>query len=187
MTKHCLDERIVMAIRNIYLDGDPILRKKCRPVEKFDEKLATLIDDMHETLDKADGAGLAAPQVGICRRLFIMHIDREDGTQDRVEAVNPEIIAQSGDQYVLEGCLSIPDKWGYVDRPEKVTLRAYDREGNVWEREFEGLGAQCAAHESAHLEGELFTDIAKEILTPEQLKAMQEEGSGGKRRRKGRR
>ena len=97
-----------MALRNIYVEGDPILRKVCRPVEKFDEKLATLLDDMHETLDKAEGVGLAAPQVGMCRRIFIMHL----GDDDKVEAINPEILKTSGSQHVVEGCLSCPDKWG---------------------------------------------------------------------------
>ena len=104
-----------MALRNIYVEGDPILRKVCRPVEKFDEKLATLLDDMHETLDKAEGVGLAAPQVGMCRRIFIMHL----GDDDKVEAINPEILKTSGSQHVVEGCLSCPDKWGYVTRPKK--------------------------------------------------------------------
>jgi len=153
-----------MALRNIYVEGDPILRKVCRPVEKFDEKLATLLDDMHETLDKAEGVGLAAPQVGMCRRIFIMHLD-----DDRVEAINPEILKTSGTQHVVEGCLSVPDKWGYVTRPKKVLLRAQDRNGNVYEREFEDLGAQCACHESAHLDGQLFIDIVDEFVRPEDL------------------
>lgn len=105
-----------MALRNIYVEGDPILRKVCRPVEKFDEKLATLLDDMHETLDKAEGVGLAAPQVGMCRRIFIMHL----GDDDKVEAINPEILKTSGSQHVVEGCLSCPDKWGYVTRPKRL-------------------------------------------------------------------
>ncbi|MBQ7783885.1 MAG: peptide deformylase, partial [Oscillospiraceae bacterium] len=113
-----------MALRNIYVDGDPILRKVCRPVEKFDEKLCTLLDDMHETLTKSEGVGLAAPQVGMCRRIFIMHLDEENIS---IEAINPEIIRKSGKQRVVEGCLSCPDKWGYVTRPMTVTLRAQDR------------------------------------------------------------
>lgn len=153
-----------MALRNIYVDGDPILRKVCRPVEKFDEKLAVLLDDMHETLDKADGVGLAAPQVGMCRRLFIMHLG-----EDRVEAINPEIVKRSGSQHVVEGCLSCPDKWGYVTRPQKVVLRAQDRNGNFFEREFTDLGAQCVCHENAHLDGQLFVDIVEQFVRPEDL------------------
>lgn len=175
---------IVMAIRNIYLDGDPILRKKCRPVEKFDAKLHTLIDDMHDTLDKADGVGLAAPQVGICRRIFIMHLTDEEGNEQRVEAVNPEICDLKGNQHVLEGCLSIPDKWGYVDRPESLTLKAVDRNGEPFEMALSGLGAQCAAHERAHLDGELFTDIATEIVRPEDLEEARENSRKNRRKRK---
>lgn len=154
----------IMALRNIYVEGDEILRKVCRPVEKFDEKLAVLLDDMHETLDKADGVGLAGPQVGMCRRLFIMHLG-----EDRIEAINPEILKQSGKQHVLEGCLSCPEKWGYVDRPQKVTLKAQDRNGNWYERDFEDLGAQCVCHENAHLDGQLFVDIVDEFVRPEDM------------------
>jgi len=161
-----------MAIRNIYLDGDPILRKKCRPVVKFDEKLSQILDDMHETLDKAGGVGLAAPQVGFCRRYFIMHLpneeDPENGEERRIDAINPEILEQEGNQHVLEGCLSVPDKWGYVDRPERVKLRAQDRQGNTFELELFDLGAQCAVHENAHLDGQLFTDVCTEFVEPEE-------------------
>lgn len=153
-----------MALRNIFVDGDPILRKNCRPVEKFDTKLHTLLDDMHETLDKAEGVGLAAPQVGMCRRLFIMHLEEE-----RIEAINPQIIKTSGKQRVVEGCLSCPEKWGYVTRPMKVTLKAQDRNGEWFEREFEELGAQCVCHENAHLDGQLFTDVVEEFVRPEDL------------------
>ena len=161
-----------MAIRNIYLEGDPILRKKCREVVKFDDRLHTLIDDMHETLDKADGVGLAAPQVGICRRLFIMHLadpeDPEDETKmQRIEAIDPTLSDPEGEQHVIEGCLSVPDKWGYVDRPEKITLKALDRYGNPFEMRLEGLGAQCACHETEHLDGGLFIDKVTEFVEPE--------------------
>ena len=160
-----------MAIRNIYLEGDPILRKKCREVVKFDDRLHTLIDDMHETLDKAGGVGLAAPQVGICRRLFIMHLDDPEDEEKtlRIEAINPEICEEEGNQHVLEGCLSVPDKWGYVDRPEKLKLKALDRDGKPFEMTLENLGAQCAAHETAHLDGQLFTDIVTEFAEPEDI------------------
>ncbi|MGN0666581.1 MAG: peptide deformylase [Huintestinicola sp.] len=153
-----------MALRNIVIDGDPILRKVCRPVDKFDAKLHTLLDDMHQTLDKSNGVGLAGPQVGYCRRLFIMHL--EEGS---IEAINPEIVKKSGKQRVVEGCLSCPDKWGYVTRPKKCRLRAQDRNGNWFEMNFEGLGAQCACHETDHLDGKLFIDIVEEFVTPKDL------------------
>ncbi len=162
-----------MALRNIYVDGDPILRKKCRPVEKFDEKLSVLLDDMHETLDKSEGVGLAAPQVGFCRRIFIMHLE-----DNRLEAINPEIVKTSGRQRVMEGCLSCPDKWGYVTRPKWVLLRAQDRNGEFFETELTDLGAQCACHENAHLDGQLFVDIVEEFVRPEDV---QEERSRSKR------
>ncbi len=153
-----------MALRNIFTDKEPILHMVCKPVEKFDEKLAILLDDMHETLDKAQGVGLAAPQVGICRRLFIMHLGEE-----RIEAINPQIIKTKGKQRVLEGCLSCPDKWGYVKRPMKAVLKAQDRNGEWYEREFEELGAQCTCHENDHLDGHVFLEIVEEFVRPEEV------------------
>lgn len=152
-----------MALRNILTDKDESLHKVCRPVEKFDNKLAILLDDMHETLDKAQGLGLAAPQIGICRRIFIMHLE-----EGNVEAINPEIVVQKGKQRVQEGCLSCPNVWGYVVRPAKVTLRAQDRNGNWFEREFTELGAQCVSHENDHLDGHVFTEIVDEFFVPEE-------------------
>ncbi|MBR6580519.1 MAG: peptide deformylase [Ruminococcus sp.] len=152
-----------MAYRKILTDKDEALHRVCRPVEKFDGKLATLLDDMHETLDKAQGLGLAGPQVGICRRIFIMHLD-----EGSVEAINPEILVKSGKQRVQEGCLSCPNVWGYVTRPEKVVLKAQDRDGNWYTREFTGLGAQCVCHESDHLDGHVFTEIVEEFFVPEE-------------------
>lgn len=154
-----------MALRKILTDSDPILHKVCRPVENFDEKLAQILDDMHETLDKAQGVGLAGPQIGLCRRIFIMHLDEDT----IIEAINPEIIKKSGVQRVLEGCLSCPDRWGYVKRPMKATLRAQDRNGNIYEREFTELGAQCVCHENDHLDGHVFTEIVEEFVRPEEL------------------
>jgi peptide deformylase len=153
-----------MAIRHIVKEGDPILRAKCRPVTEFDEKLHTLLDDMHETLDKAEGVGLAAPQVGYCKRFFIMHLG-----ELRVEAINPEILKTSGKQRVLEGCLSVPNKWGYVVRPNKCKFRAQDRNGAWFEMTLTALGAQCTCHETAHLDGQLFVDIVEEFVRPEDL------------------
>lgn len=152
-----------MAYRKILTDKDEALHRVCRPVEKFDEKLAILLDDMQETLEKAQGVGLAGPQVGVCRRLFIMHLEDE-----KIEAINPEIISRSGKQRVQEGCLSCPNVWGYVTRPEKVILKAQDRDGNWYTREFTGLGAQCVCHESDHLDGHVFTEIVEEFFVPEE-------------------
>ncbi len=148
-----------MALRKILTDKDESLHRVCRPVEKFDEKLATLLDDMHETLLKAQGVGLAGPQVGFCRRLFIMHLDDE-----KIEAINPEITVKSGKQRVQEGCLSCPNICGYVTRPMNVTLKAQDRNGNWYERDFIELGAQCVCHESDHLDGHVFTEIVEEFI-----------------------
>lgn len=151
-----------MALRRILTDQDDMLHNVCKPVEAFDEKLALMLDDMHETLNKAQGVGLAAPQIGVCRRLFIMHLDDDM----IIEAINPEIIQTKGKQRVLEGCLSCPDKWGYVTRPMKARLRAQDRNGNWFECDFAELGAQCVCHENDHLDGHIFTEIVEEFVAP---------------------
>ena len=116
-----------MAIRNIVQLGDPVLNKPCRPVTDFDERLWQLLDDMADTLKKADGVGLAAPQVGILRRIFIMDVG--DGL---VEAINPEIVSAKGTQEDVEGCLSLPGEWGITKRPKKVKLKAQDRYGKYF-------------------------------------------------------
>ena len=154
-----------MAIRNIVKEGDPVLTKKCRPVEKFDEKLAQLIDDMIDTLKKSGGVGLAAPQVGILRRVFIMMLE-EDG--EVIEAVNPEIVKKSGKVRDTEGCLSVPNTWGIVTRSKAVTLRAYNRKGEQYEIKLKDLGARCACHENDHLDGHLFLELVEEFVKPEQ-------------------
>ncbi|MGN0584462.1 MAG: peptide deformylase [Ruminococcus sp.] len=156
-----------MAIRKIVKDGDPILRSVCKPVEVFDEKLHRLLDDMQETLKEAQGVGLAAPQVGYCRRLFIMDL----GGDEMIEAINPEIVKTSGKQRVMEGCLSCPNKWGYVTRPKKCRLKAQNRFGEWYELILTDLGAQCACHENDHLDGKLFVDIVERFLTPEEMEA----------------
>ncbi len=153
-----------MAIRRIVKEGDPILRMKCRPVMAFDEKLGQLLDDMHETLEKADGVGLAGPQVGYCRQLFIMHLG-----ETKLEVINPEILKKSGKQRVLEGCLSVPNRWGYVIRPKKCKFRAQNRHGDWYEMTLTELGAQCICHEYAHLEGQLFIDVVEEFVDPKDL------------------
>ena len=151
-----------MALRKILTQDDELLHKVCKPVEAFDEKLGQLLDDMHETLDKAQGVGLAGPQVGVCRRLFIMHLDEDDV----IEAINPQILKTKGKQRVMEGCLSCPDTWGYVRRPMKCVLKAQDRNGKWFERSFSELGAQCVCHENDHLDGHVFTEIVEEFVVP---------------------
>lgn len=142
-----------MAIRNIVIEGDEILTKKCRPVEKFDERLHELLDDMYDTMVKADGCGLAAPQIGILRRIAV--IDVGDG---KIELVNPEIIARSGEQNLQEGCLSCPNQFGFTKRPAKIKVRAQDRTGEFFEYEATELLAVASCHEIDHLDGILFKE-----------------------------
>ncbi|MBQ6570121.1 MAG: peptide deformylase, partial [Clostridia bacterium] len=141
-----------MALRNIVKEGDEILHKKCRPVEKFDKKLATIIDDMIETMYKADGCGLAAPQVGLLRRIVV--IDVGEGP---IELVNPVIVERSGEQEAVEACLSIPETYGVTRRPAYVKVQGYDRNGDLYEYEGEELLARAFCHELDHLDGILFT------------------------------
>lgn len=153
-----------MAIRNIVNKRDDILRKVCKPVEKFDKKLWTLLDDMAETLEKAQGAGLAAPQVGILRRAVI--INAGEGV---CELINPEILEKSEETHkVIEGCLSCPGEWGYVIRPVKVKFKAQDRHGNWYEKVVSDLFAQAVCHETEHLDGQLFIDIVEEFVDVEE-------------------
>ena len=159
-----------MALRNIVKEGDPILLKKCRPVDKFDKKLWTLLDDMVETLIESGGVGLAAPQVGIMRRVCV--IDVGDGP---VEFINPEIIESDGEQEVQEGCLSCPDQFGIIRRPMHVKARFFDRFGNACEIEGEELFAQAMCHEFDHLDGILFKTKVLRMLTEEELREMREE------------
>ena len=148
-----------MAIRKIVTKEDPILHVKCRTVEKFDEKLWQLLDDMSETLYKAQGVGLAAPQVGIRKRIAV--IDPGDGL---IELINPEIIKKSGKQRDIEGCLSCPDQWGYVVRPSRCTVRAQDRNGEFFELRLQELACRAACHEIDHLDGKLFLDLVEEFV-----------------------
>ncbi len=144
---------IYMALREIRKKGDDILYKKCKEVKAFDKKLAILLDDMYETMQKADGVGLAAPQVGILKRAVVIDIG-----EGKIELINPEIIKTEGSQIGQEGCLSVPGEWGDVERPEKVTVKALDRNGKSFELEGEGLLARAICHETDHLNGELFVD-----------------------------
>jgi peptide deformylase len=151
-----------MALREIRKFKDPILRKKARPVVKIDKRLLTLLDDMAETMKKAEGVGLAAQQVGILKRVVII----ADMDEDKIiELINPEIIAQSGEQVGLEGCLSFPGMSGTVKRPEQVTVRAMDRNGEIREITGTGIIARAFCHEIDHLDGIVFLD--KVIPEPE--------------------
>lgn len=157
-----------MALRTILTDNDPALHKVCRPVTNFDGRLHDLIDDLKETLANANGAGLAAPQVGILRRVVIVVDDQEN----MLELVNPELIAQEGEQEGFEGCLSVPGRWGIVKRPQKAKVRAQDRNGNFFEVEGEDIVARCFCHELEHLDGHLFTEHTDRLYTNEELDEM---------------
>ncbi len=153
-----------MAIRNILNESDPILHKVCRPVENFDERLWQLLDDMKDTLAKAQGVGLAGPQVGMLRRLFIMDVG--DGL---VECINPKILEESGVQECVEGCLSSPGEYGLVNRPKTVKLQAQDRSGKFFIITASDLKAQCISHETDHLDGVLFKTKVSRMLHPDEL------------------
>ncbi len=154
-----------MAIRNIVERGDPCLEKICRPVTDFNQRLHTLLDDMAETLMESGGVGLAAPQVGILRRVCLV-IDSED---EIIELINPKIIKAEGEQTGLEGCLSIPGRYGVVTRPYTVRVRAQDRYGDFFEVEDEELTARCFCHEIDHLDGVMYTAHCDHLLTDEEL------------------
>ncbi len=156
-----------MATRKIVIQGDELLTKKCRPVTEFNPRLHQLLDDMADTLEEAQGAGLAAPQVGILRRAVLV-IDDDDKV---MELINPEILLQEGEQAGPEGCLSVPGKFGMVTRPNHVRVRAQDRYGNWFEAEGEGLVARCFCHEIEHLDGHLYTEHIDRFLTDEELEA----------------
>ena len=140
-----------MALRNILTESDPVLHKVCKPVTEFNQKLWDLLDDMAQTMYKADGVGLAAPQIGILRRIFVMDVG--DGL---VEAINPEIIEKKGEQQESEGCLSSPGEYGITVRPKVVKLKAQDRNGKWFIIKGEDLKARCICHENDHLNGVLF-------------------------------
>ncbi len=159
-----------MALRNIRVEDDPILRKTSRKVEKFDQRLEMLIDDMFDTMYDAGGVGLAAVQVGVLKQVIVIDTGEEG---ERLVLINPEIIAEEGEQLTPEGCLSIPGKVGTVKRPQKVTIRALDREGNVYEKTGEDLLAKAFCHEIDHLSGVLYID--KTISAPEEVTEENEE------------
>lgn len=154
-----------MALRNILFEGDEALRKKCRPVTDFGKRTSDLMDDLRDSVEHAGGAGLAAPQVGILRRACVIMKDGE-----LVELINPEIVEQSEavtGRY--EGCLSCPDRWGWLERPQNVRVKAQDRKGEWFELECEDMAARAACHETDHLDGVLFIDLVEELITEEEL------------------
>ena len=153
-----------MGIRKIMTVKEPCLHKVCRPVEKFDGKLHKLLDDMKETLLDANGVGLAAPQVGILRRVVVV-----DTGEEMLELVNPELLETSGEQEGAEGCLSVPGKYGLVKRPMVAKVRAQDRAGNWFEVEGEELIARCFCHEIDHRDGIVYTEVMERVLTEEEL------------------
>lgn len=160
-----------MAILNIVKEGDPVLRKICRPVTEITPRTLQLLEDMKETLHKADGCGLAAPQVGVLRRIALVEVEKGK----LYELINPEIIAREGTQNEMEGCLSIPGEWGITERPEKVTVRAMDRNGEMYEVSGEGLMARALCHELDHLDGVLYKDKAIHMLTKEEIEEQLED------------
>ena len=153
-----------MALRNILTDKEPVLHKVCKPVVNFDRKLHILLDDMRDTLIEANGVGLAAPQVGILRRVVLVDLGDEI-----LELVNPEIIEVDGEQEGAEGCLSVPGKYALVKRPYYAKVRAQDRFGDWYEAEGEELIARCFCHELDHLDGILYTEVMERYLTDEEL------------------
>ena len=156
-----------MGLRKILTDKDPALHKVCKPVTAFDGKLHKLLDDMRETLIDANGVGLAAPQVGILRRIFLVDVGL-DGNEI-IEFINPEILETDGEQEGAEGCLSVPGKYGLVKRPYWVKVRAQDRYGDWFEAEGEELIGRCFCHENDHLDGIVYTQVMERFLTEEEL------------------
>ncbi len=159
-----------MGIRKILTDKEQSLHKVCKPVEKFDWRLHKLLDDMAETLAEANGVGLAAPQVGILRRVVIV-----DTGEEILELVNPTLIETDGEQEGAEGCLSVPGRYGLVKRPYYAKVRAQDRHGQWFEAEGEALIGRCFCHELDHLDGILYTQVMERFLTEEELQSDEEE------------
>ena len=155
-----------MGLRKILTDKDPALHKICRPVVNFDKRLHKLLEDMRETLIDSNGVGLAAPQVGILRRVVLV-----DTGEEILELINPEMLETDGEQVGAEGCLSVPGKYGLVKRPYWAKVRAQDRNGDWYEAEGEELIARCFCHELDHLDGIIYTEVMERWLTEEELEA----------------
>ena len=158
-----------MALRKILSDKEPALHKTCKPVEVFDSKLHRLLDDMRDTLLESGGVGLAAPQVGILRRVVLV-----DNGEEILELVNPTLMETDGEQEGPEGCLSVEGKYGLVKRPYYAKVRAQDRNGNWFEADGEELTARCFCHELDHLDGILYTQVMERLLTEEELMELQD-------------
>ena len=163
-----------MAIRKIVLVGNNVLKMHCRQITDFNDRTKQLLDDLGDTLSTQDGVGLAAPQVGVLRRcVVVLETNVPEGEKPYIiELVNPEIIEKDGEQTGAEGCLSLPGQFGVVTRPEHVTVRAQDRDGNTFEVEGIGLTARCFCHEIDHLDGVLFTERAERMLSDEELEEL---------------
>ena len=153
-----------MAIRNIIIEGDPLLRKKCKPVREVNDHIREVMGDMVDTMREHLGVGLAAPQVGIMRRMFVA----EPEPEEVYYMINPEMLEQDGEQEGEEGCLSVPDLEGVVVRPQHIKIRAQGLDGEVQEYDFEDFHARVMCHEYDHLEGILYTDKAKEVYDPQE-------------------
>ena len=159
-----------MGLRKILTDKDPALHKVCKPMVNFDNRLFRLLEDMRETLLDSGGVGLAAPQVGILRRVVLV-----DTGEEILELINPTLVAVDGEQTGAEGCLSVPGKYGLVKRPYWAKVRAQDRNGNWFEAEGEELIARCFCHELDHLDGILYTEVMERFLTEDELMLDDEE------------
>ena len=149
--------------------GDVVLNKPCKEIKEMTDRLSILIDDMIDTMHDAEGVGLAAPQVGILRRVVVV-----DTGEEIVELVNPSLLETSGEQYGPEGCLSLPGKYGLVKRPNVASVRAQDRNGNWFVVEGEELTARCFCHELDHLDGIMFNEVMDRYLTEEELEPVEE-------------
>ena len=153
-----------MGLRKILTDKEPALHKVCKPVVNFDARLHKLLDDMRDTLEDSGGVGLAAPQIGILRRVVLV-----DNGEEILELVNPTMVETDGEQVGAEGCLSVPGKYGLVKRPYYAKVRAQDRNGNWYEADGEELTARCFCHELDHLDGIIYTEVMERYLTDEEL------------------
>ena len=169
-----------MALRNILKEGDETLQKRCRPVTDFNDRLHTLLDDMAETMNDAEGVGLAAPQVGVLRRaVIVLETNVEEGEEPYIiELVNPEVLETAGEQEGPEGCLSVPGVYGWVKRPDYAKVKAQDRNGEWFEIEGRGLTARAFLHECEHLDGHLFLEKTDHIMSDEELEEYYGTGEG---------
>lgn len=154
-----------MAVREIMVDPEPVLYKKCHPVTKFDKRLGVILDDMKDTMLAANGVGLAAPQIGLVRRMCVV-LDTLNNDKI-IELINPEVVKTEGEQTGSEGCLSFPNKFGYVTRPNVVTVRAQDRNGEWFEVTSTALTARAFLHEIDHLDGHVFVEKVTEFIDPD--------------------